>query len=187
MATSLEDARAIERACRENGVILMMGYHLRFHAGHQKLARLIAEGAIGEPLSVRISWTMQAPLPIFGAGGIRGLARGIARLDPAAPDSSRFVGHIVRMQEEIGTGGAGFRFLYAAFLQEAAEAAGLPQLAEFSNRLMEVGDEWRGFALAAARMVKGRDAFDPPAIAQLLHALAAREAGFFRDLKAALP
>ena len=135
----------------------------------------------------RVAWTMQAPLPIFGAGGIRGLARGIARLDPATPDSSRFVGHIVRMQEEIGTGGAGFRFLYAAFLQEAAEAAGLPQLAEFSNRLMEVGDEWRGFALAAARMVKGRDAFDPPAIAQLLHALAAREAGFFRDLKAALP
>ena len=61
MATSLEDARAIESACRENKVMLMMGYHLRFHAGHQKLARLIAEGAIGEPLSVRISWTMQAP------------------------------------------------------------------------------------------------------------------------------
>lgn len=61
MATSLEDARAIERACRQNKVMLMMGYHLRFHAGHQKLARLIAEGAIGEPLSLRISWTMQAP------------------------------------------------------------------------------------------------------------------------------
>jgi hypothetical protein len=135
----------------------------------------------------RVAWTMQAPLPIFGVGGIRGLARKIARLDPAAPQSSRFVGHIVRMQEEIGTGGAGFRFLYAAFLQEAAEPGELPQLAEFSARLMEIGDEWRAFALAAARMVKGRDAFEPPAIAALLHALGGREAAFFRDLKAVLP
>lgn len=61
MATSLADAQEIERVCKEYGVFLMMGYHLRFHDGHRKLASLIADGAIGEPLSVRITWTMQAP------------------------------------------------------------------------------------------------------------------------------
>jgi hypothetical protein len=116
----------------------------------------------------RVAWSMLAPLPIFGAGGIKGLARSLPRLDRTRPDSLRLVGHIVRMQEEIGTGGAGFRFLYAAFLQEAAQPAERPALGEFAERLMDIGDAWRAFALAAARMVKGRDPFDPPALAEHL-------------------
>ena len=111
------------------------------------------------------------------------LAEAINR-SPSA--TSRLIGHIVRMQEEIGTGGGGFRFLYAAFLQEAAESGSMPVLAEFSASLLDIGDEWRAFALAGARMVKGRDAFDPPAIAALLSAQADREAAFFRDLRRAL-
>lgn len=134
----------------------------------------------------RVARMMIAPVPFVGTGGIRTMARKIDRLDPASPVSARLVGHIVRMQEEIGTGGAGFRFLYAAFLQEASEATGRRQLAEYSNRLMEIGDEWRAFALAAARMVKGRDRFDPPALARLVHHLAQREKSFFNDLRATL-
>lgn len=135
----------------------------------------------------RVARTMLAPIPFVGTRGMRGLARRIARLDPQDAGTHRLIGHIVRMQEEIGTGGGGFRFLYAAFLQEAAETGAMPQLAEFSARLMEIGDAWRAFALAAARMVKGRDAFDPPAIAHLLSQQADREAAFFRDLRRALP
>ena len=30
-----------------------------------------------------------------------------------------YLAQLVRMQEEIGTGGGGFRYIYAAFLQEA--------------------------------------------------------------------
>lgn len=134
----------------------------------------------------RVTRTMLAPIPIVGTRGMRGLARRIARLDPKDAATSRLIGHIVRMQEEIGTGGGGFRFLYAAFLQEAAESGSMPVLAEFSARLLDIGDEWRAFALAGARMVKGRDAFDPPAIAALLSAQADREAVFFRDLRRAL-
>ena len=131
--------------------------------------------------------TTRAMLPprliaIAGVNGMRLLAGKIARLDPAAPHSSQFIGHLVRMQEEIGTGGGGFRFLYAAFLQEAAEIAGLPQLAPFAERLMTVGDEWRSFALAAARMVKGRDPLQPVVLANKLRALAELEQTFFRDL-----
>jgi len=39
------------------------------------------------------------------------------------------------MQEEIGTGGAGFRFMYASFLQEAGEKIGAAELGEASARL----------------------------------------------------
>lgn len=128
---------------------------------------------------------MLAPIPLIGVRGIRTLARRIAGLDPAHPLSSPFIGHVVRMQEEIGTGGAGFRFIYAAFLQEAAVIAQRPMFATLSDQLMDIGDAWRDFALAAARMVKGRDPLNPPTIAALLHALADREEAFFRALGAA--
>jgi hypothetical protein len=90
------------------------------------------------------------------------------------------------MQEEIGTGGAGFRFLYAAFLQEASALPGLAHLSGFADRLMTIGDEWRVFALATARMVKGRDPMNPAQLATLLRTLADQEEALFRDLKKAL-
>jgi hypothetical protein len=65
------------------------------------------------------------PLPWFGIRGIQHLARQIEKLDPAQNKYNRlYLTHIVRMQEEIGTGGAGFRFMYASFLQEAGEKLG---------------------------------------------------------------
>jgi hypothetical protein len=127
---------------------------------------------------------MLAPVPIAGVRGMRLLANKLDKLPPADPHSAAFIGHIVRMQEEIGTGGAGFRFIYAAFLQEAAQLAQLPVLADFSERLTTIGDGWRALALKAARMVKGRESVDPPAIAAKLREQAAQEEAFFRELKA---
>ncbi|KQV83108.1 BtrH N-terminal domain-containing protein [Rhizobacter sp. Root1221] len=129
---------------------------------------------------------MLAPVPIAGVKGMRLLARKVAGLPAGDAHTTAYIGHIVRMQEEIGTGGAGFRFIYAAFLQEAAQLAQMPQLAGFSDRLTTIGDGWRAFALKAARMVKGREPVDPPAIAARLREQAALEEAFFRDLKASL-
>jgi len=130
----------------------------------------------------RVVRMLQAPLPFVGTRGIRQLGARIGRLDTAAPDSLLLVGHVVRMQEEIGTGGAGFRFLYAAFLQEAAQLTGRAALDELANRLLEIGDRWREFALAAARMVRGRDPFEPRALAAALDGLAEAEHRFFGEL-----
>ena len=154
-------------------------------------ARSLDAASLRPAVLAAIRKTTRVMLPprliaIAGVNGMRLLARKIASLDPAAAHSSQFIGHMVRMQEEIGTGGGGFRFLYAAFLQEAAEKAGLPELAPFAERMMTVGDEWRAFALAAARMVKGRDRLDPPALAVKLRALAELEEAYFRDLGRAL-
>ncbi|RYF67835.1 MAG: DUF4872 domain-containing protein [Comamonadaceae bacterium] len=130
--------------------------------------------------------TMLAPIPIVGVRGMRMLAGKLEGLSPSETHTVDYIGHLVRMQEEIGTGGAGFRFIYAAFLQEAAELARLPQLVGFSDRLTVIGDGWRMFALKAARMVKGREQVDPPALATLLRAQADAEEQFFRDLKRAV-
>ncbi len=129
---------------------------------------------------------MLSPIPIAGVRGIRTLANKVANLSTTDKLSLNYVGHIVRMQEEIGTGGAGFRFLYAAFLQEAAEIAALPQLGEFAYRLNDIGDGWREFALRAARMIKGREPFDPQLLGGMLRKQADEEEALFRDLRRAV-
>jgi hypothetical protein len=128
---------------------------------------------------------MLGPIPFTGVRGIRMLANKVAKLE-TSEYGLNYVGHIVRMQEEIGTGGAGFRFIYAAFLQEAAGITGITELSALSERLNEVGDGWREFALKAARMIKGREAFDPQKLAAMLQLQAQNEGDFFRALKVAV-
>jgi len=51
-----------------------------------------------------------------------------------------------------------------------------------SDVFREGGGRGAEFALAAARMIRGRDPLAPPALAERLRALAAEEKRFFRDL-----
>lgn len=140
---------------------------------------------LGKRALKRVTNTMlRTPLPFVGVRGIRLLARQVERLADDA-HARMYAGNIVRMQEEIGTGGAGFRFLYASFLQELAERTGYRPLEGLATQLVEVGDRWREFALAAARMIRGRDRFDGGTLAGHLRALAEDEKKFFSELDAA--
>ncbi|QRR03973.1 BtrH N-terminal domain-containing protein [Dyadobacter sandarakinus] len=67
-----------------------------------------------------------------------------------------YLGQIVRMQEEIGTGGGGFRFLYGAFLEEAAGYMQDDRLAVISEDFTRSGDMWRAAAIKMAGVYKGR-------------------------------
>jgi hypothetical protein len=128
---------------------------------------------------------MLGPIPIVGIRGMRMLANKIRKLPDDAADTKAFVGHIIRMQEEIGTGGAGFRFLYAAFLQEVAQLTGRSQVSQLADELTQIGDGWRAFALATARMVKGRDPMNSAKLADLLLDQADAESKYFKALMAA--
>ncbi len=88
------------------------------------------------------------------------------------------------MQEEIGTGGAGFRFIYAYFLQEAAVVLDKPGLKGLAARLTDTGDEWRRFALHAAKMCKDRMPMDHKLLADQLLRCADQEEAIYRDLRA---
>ena len=103
---------------------------------------------------------------------------------PANCKAIIFLGHAIRMQEEIGTGGGGFRLMYAAFLQEAAEALKDRRLSEMSKRMTDIGDRWREFALYAARICKNRSAdgdnFD--LLSDIVLDCYERERRFFSDL-----
>lgn len=124
-----------------------------------------------------------APLPIIGVRGIRFLARKIAKLKGSPQEQRLFLGHIVRMQEEIGTGGAGFRFIYASFLQEAAQRLNDPELKRASESMTEVGDSWRNFALAVAKECKQPESMDHVLLTQLLLSCAENERQLWLDLR----
>jgi len=131
---------------------------------------------------------MLAPVPFAGVKGIRSLARAVGKLgvNGDAASTRLFLGHIVRMQEEIGTGGAGFRFIYAAFLQEAAQLMAMPTLAVLADEMVAIGDDWREIALAAAMMIRERQPLESGRIADMLRAQADREEAFFRALRACI-
>ena len=133
---------------------------------------------------------MTAPVPIVGVKAIRWVAKNIRKWPKkiGAKKTNHYLGQIVRMQEEIGTGGGGFRYIYAAFLQEAADVLHNDTLKEFSKEMTEIGDQWRDFALDASRIYKNRsgesDGYNM--IADQLVAIANREADFFRALRKAV-
>jgi hypothetical protein len=128
---------------------------------------------------------LRTPLPFLGVKGIRFLARRIAKLQHGDPRYARLaVGQVVRMQEEIGTGGGGFRFMYAAFLQEAGERLNREDLKDASRQMTETGDAWRAFALAGARFVKDKKSADFAPLVTALNACAEREEKVFRFLLA---
>jgi hypothetical protein len=137
------------------------------------------------PKAIRgtVNMMLRTPLPIVGVRAIRGLARRIGKLGDGDPRYARlYVGQIVRMQEEIGTGGGGFRFMYAAFLQEAGEKLSRRELVEASARMTETGDAWRQFALAGARFVKDKKNDDYAILSAALLRCADLEEAVFRSL-----
>jgi len=128
---------------------------------------------------------LKTPLPIAGISGIRALARKIMKLGKKdLRYASLFLGHIVRMQEEIGTGGAGFRFIYASFLQESGTILNKPHLAESSHAMTAVGDEWREFALMIAKAIRNKQgkSIDFEAISSKLLSVADSEAEVYKRL-----
>ena len=133
---------------------------------------------------------MLAPMPILGVKGIRYTAKLIRKWPKkkGIKVANHYLGQIVRMQEEIGTGGGGFRYIYAAFLQESSKILNNNTLAELSKEMTVIGDLWRDFALDASRIYKNRsaknDAYNN--VASQLEAIADKEEIFFKRLKKAI-
>lgn len=130
---------------------------------------------------------MLAPVPIIGVKAIRWVAKSIPKWaeKKGAKTTNHYLGQLIRMQEEIGTGGGGFRYIYGAFLQEASEILNKPELKELSKEITEIGDQWRDFAVDIARVYKNRNSKSDIYIhlsKTMLH-IANQEEIFFRKLK----
>ena len=131
---------------------------------------------------------MLAPVPIVGVKAIRWVSKDILRWydKRGVKITNHYLAQMIRMQEEIGTGGGGFRFIYGAFLEEAAEVLKNNALKECSQEIPSIGDLWRDFAVEVARLYKNRNQAHRAAyedLSQRLLTIAQREEAFYKRLK----
>jgi uncharacterized protein DUF4872/butirosin biosynthesis protein H-like len=127
---------------------------------------------------------LNTPVPISGLKAIKSLAKSILKLKSKDEKFAKlYFGHIVRMQEEIGTGGAGFRYIYASFLQESSLLFENGEtLQEASKMMLEVGDKWREFALLIAKSIKSKKPIDFKAISDMLFLISDEEAEVYKKM-----
>lgn len=130
--------------------------------------------------------SMLTPFPYAGVKGMRKLAKSINKLQNNKDERyiKNYLTHIVRMQEEIGTGGGGFRFLYSAFLQEAKNH-NLPEdkLQKASELILESGDTLRLFALKCVESAKKIEKLNTKEISDILLKASNLEEEAFKILK----
>ena len=62
IADTLEDARAMQRACEEAGVTLLVGHSFRRLGAARKVKQLIDEGAIGKPVLAEANFSLPGML-----------------------------------------------------------------------------------------------------------------------------
>lgn len=114
--------------------------------------------AIISGIKTNVNQMLRIPGSFAGVKGIRYTGKKIKnwRDKLGLEKAGSYLAQLVRMQEEIGTGGGGFRYIYAAFLQEAQAYTHNGQLPEISTIFTQAGDLWRTAAVHAAGIYKGR-------------------------------
>jgi hypothetical protein len=178
LADGLERARFVPGPLNPRGYM----YYTKSVNPHPDL-----RGACIKGMKDSCNLMLRIPLPIFGVRGMRFLAKKVIK----SPDklgfqeACRHLAGTVRWVEETGTGGAGFRYMYAVFMQEAAELFGSEDLAQLSRDMTAIGDTWREFSVVAARIIKqrGKEEETFAKAGGLIFKCADREEAFFKNLQ----
>jgi hypothetical protein len=129
---------------------------------------------------------VEVPFPLIGTRGIRYLARQVRKWPEKLGEekASYYLGQVLRMEEEVGTAGAGFRFIYGAFLDEAGTFLKQDWINEVAVEMGNTANFWRQFSYLGSRICKKRpgpgQSFD--ILSEMLMECADREEQIFRKL-----
>ena len=128
------------------------------------------------------------PFPLIGVKGLRWLAKDLKKWPKKhGNDTAAFyLGQILRMAEDFGTGGAGFRYIYGAFLKEAGELFNNhTELLQASDMMGKTANKWREFTYIGARNCKNRSkpTEDYGMLSQMLFDIAHDEEQVYKNLK----
>ncbi len=182
------DSASLEKGRFAGGTMSPKGFifHLGKLPAEPDLNRAILKG-----ISQACFYMLKLPIPFLGIKGIRMFAKKINDWPAFARDTEHLSHEIMKINillEDQGTGGAGFRYMYATFLQQAASITGKPQLKGLSSELMKIGDGWREISLFSARIGKNRD-LGPASLKELgdkIGLQAGAEEAFFKSLSKAI-
>ncbi len=149
------------------------------------------QAAIVKGIKKACFYMLRLPMPFLGIRGIRLFAKKVVEWPSFARDTEHLSHEIMKINillEDQGTGGAGFRYIYATFLQQAAAIVQKPELKELSEELMKIGDGWREISLFSARIGKNRD-LGPDKLkllSEMIYDRAEAEERFFKNLSVAI-
>jgi hypothetical protein len=135
----------------------------------------------------KVIYEMTVPFWMVGVKGIRYLAGRVRKWPVKLGDkmASRYLGQLILNQEEIGTGGCGFRFVFGAFMIEASKILDDQKFMEFAQQVNDIASKWREFSYQGARNCKERSGpevtYDH--LADILLEVAALEEKLMKDLK----
>jgi hypothetical protein len=178
--------REMEKVRFAQGALAPKG-HIYYPASVGNIDDALIRSAIIKGIKRNVRDMLYIPARVTGIRGINHTAKKIRkwREQVGPKKAGLFLGQIVRMQEEIGTGGGGFRFLYAAFLEQASERLQNDQLIGISEQFTKAGDLWRDSALQMAGIYKGRitEQKDFDECADIMNEIAAVEKKAFKELE----
>ena len=134
---------------------------------------------------------LKVPVPFIGIKGMRKFAKKVKDWPKIARDIDHLSHEIMRINillEDQGTGGGGFRYLYATFLQQASGILNNSPLKDLSKQMMEIGDNWRNISYFAAKIGKNRDLGSERLneLSEMIYARADEEQKFFIELARAV-
>lgn len=147
----------LERVRFAKGALAPKG-HIYYPAKNVDITGETIKKAIKSGIKKNVYNMLYIPGSFAGVAGIKRTGNKIKgwRDKLGLEKAGSYLAQMVRMQEEIGTGGGGFRYIYAAFLQEADAYLPGNQLQQISVTFTKAGDMWREAAVHAAGIYKGR-------------------------------
>ncbi len=127
------------------------------------------------------------PFSFMGVSGMRYMAYRIKRkAKPVLTAHNRkFFLYIFRMLE-IGSGGSGYRYLYARFLEEAGKTLHSDELCQMAEEMVNIGDQWRRISIIAGKLARDGAADCVPSvneIVEIVYEIADMEERLFRKLR----
>jgi len=147
----------LERVRFARGALAPKG-QLYYPEGSKEITDEQIREAIIKGIKSNVNQMLRIPGNFAGVKGIKYTGEKIRKWRDklGLQKAGSYLAQLVRMQEEIGTGGGGFRYIYAAFLQEAYDYTQKDELLEISKTFTAAGDLWRTAAVHAAGIYKGR-------------------------------
>jgi len=151
------DSYQLERVRFAKGALAPRG-HIYYPKSGVDITDEQLKQAIKNGIKKNANQMLYIPGSFAGVAGIKSTGNKIKKWRDklGLQKAGSYLAQLVRMQEEIGTGGGGFRYIYAAFLQEADSLVPGNQLSDVSVMFTKAGDIWRTAAVQAAGIYKGR-------------------------------
>lgn len=128
----------------------------------------------------------KVPFWLIGIKGMRIMAKDLKKWPKKHGNEKAafYLGQILRMAEDFGTGGAGFRYIFGAFLKETGERFHHDEILETALLMGNTANKWREFTYVGARNCKNRSKpeEDYGMLGDMLLEIAGMEADVFKRL-----